>query len=262
MRKELQLPDFVRQLAATDSFQFSCHQGVPCFTECCRLLELSLTPYDVLRLRHGTNKSSRELLDNFIIVEHEQAEPFPRFYLTMVDDGRASCVFVSKDGCAVYPHRPSACRSYPLGRAVQSSDSGNITEQFVLVQEPHCKGFQQTSQQNLASYTETQHLQRYNEFNDALAVILQHDAIRKGFLPSGKQLEHFILGLYDLDTFRAQLLADQIGSINLTDQQRADLADDETLLAFSLDWVYGQLFNERPPADWLSSLKFPSKKRI
>ena len=36
---------------ATDRpFTFACHPGVPCFTECCRELDLALTPYDVLRL--------------------------------------------------------------------------------------------------------------------------------------------------------------------------------------------------------------------
>ena len=102
---------------AVRSFTFACHPGVPCFTDCCRMLELALTPYDVLRLRKATGLTSRELLENYIITEQDPGEPFPRFYLTMVDDGRASCVFVSPQGCTVYPHRPSACRAYPLGRA-------------------------------------------------------------------------------------------------------------------------------------------------
>ena len=110
------LPRHITKLGRSETFTFSCHKNVKCFTECCRMLELALTPYDVLRLRLATGLTSGQLLDEYIIIEQDQGEPFPRLYLTMVDDGRASCVFVSAQGCTVYPHRPSACRAYPLGR--------------------------------------------------------------------------------------------------------------------------------------------------
>lgn len=39
------------EVLSDGTFQFACHPGVPCFTECCRDLRLLLTPYDILRLK-------------------------------------------------------------------------------------------------------------------------------------------------------------------------------------------------------------------
>ena len=165
------------------------------------MLELALTPYDALRLRKATGLTSGQLLDSHIIIEQDPGEPFPRFYLTMVDDGRASCVFVTDQGCAVYKHRPSACRAYPLGRAVMRQETGAMEEHFVLMKEDHCLGFHEPISQNALMYSQDQELLTYNRFNDAVATILQHDSIRKGFIPSAKQIDLFILALYNIDSF-------------------------------------------------------------
>lgn len=235
-----ELPITTKPIKPEDSFAFSCHKGVSCFTECCRMLELALSPYDVLRLRHSTGKTSTELLEQYIIMEQEPAEPFPRFYLTMVDDGRASCVFVSKDGCTVYGDRPAACRTYPLGRAVQKNTDGTVCEQFIIIQENHCRGFFEPTSQTPIEYTADQELSRYNVFNDLLAGILQHDMIRKGFIPSKKQVDLFILALYNLDDFRRQV---QIGRIVYSDAKHIEQLSDEELLEKNLTWLTKQLFN-------------------
>jgi Fe-S-cluster containining protein len=233
----------VTAIDRTDTFTFSCHQGVKCFTECCRMLELALTPYDVLRLRMATGLTSSQLLDDYIIIEQEPGEPFPRFYLTMVDDGRASCVFVAEQGCTVYKHRPAACRAYPLGRAVIRDENGTMEEHFVLMKEDHCQGFAEPMVQNALQYSAGQELLTYNNFNDAVAVILQHDSIRKGFIPSAKQIELFILTLYNIDTFREMVLNDRIDSITLTPTEKSRLNNDEKLLLFGIDWLRQQLFS-------------------
>lgn len=206
------------------------------------MLELALTPYDVLRLRMATGFSSGHLLDNYIIIEQDPGEPFPRFYLTMVDDGRASCVFVAEEGCTVYQHRPAACRAYPLGRAIRRDDNGSMEEHFILVKEPHCQGFAEQVTQNALQYSTGQELLSYNRFNDAVAVILQHDSIRKGFIPSAKQIDLFILALYNIDTFREMVLHDRIDSLTLTPTEKTGLKNDEKLLLFAVDWVHQQIF--------------------
>lgn len=223
-----------------DSFSFSCHKGVSCFTECCRMLELALSPYDVLRLKHSTGKTSTELLNNYIIREQEPVEPFPRFYLTMVDDGRASCVFVSPDGCTVYTDRPAACRTYPLGRAVQKSADGKVFEHFIIIQEDHCRGFLEPVTQTPSAYTTDQEISPYNHFNDLVAGILQHDSIQKGFIPSKKQVELFTLALYDLDQFR-ELIHD--GEVVFSATKNIEIINDEQLLGMSITWLSNQLFS-------------------
>jgi Fe-S-cluster containining protein len=206
------------------------------------MLELSLTPYDVLRLRKATGLTSKELLEKYIIIEQEPGEPFPRFYLTMVDDGRASCIFVSQEGCTVYDHRPAACRAYPLGRATVRNNADELEEHFVIMKEEHCLGFIELKSQAVANYNREQGMAAYNTFNDAVAVILQHDSIRKGYAPSKKQVELFTLALYDIDTFREMLLADQLEAVGLDQQEKEQLIDDEKLLFFAISWLQQQLY--------------------
>jgi len=205
------------------------------------MLELALSPYDVLRLRHTTGKSSTELLTQYIIEEQDPGEPFPRFYLTMVDDGRTSCIFVSKDGCTVYNDRPAACRTYPLGRAAQLRQDGSVQEHFVLIEENHCQGFKEDTMQTPLLYTVDQELEQYNNFNDAVAEILQHDAIKKGFIPSQKQAELFTLALYDLDRFR-HLIAK--GNLTVTGADAINIEDDEQLLRVSISWIKTELYSQ------------------
>lgn len=206
------------------------------------MLELAVTPYDVLRLKNATGLSSEEFLDTYIIIEQDPGEPFPRFYLTMVDDGRASCIFVSNSGCTVYKDRPSACRAYPVGRAAMRSESGEITEHFVLMKESHCLGFMEPVQQSVLSYSKDQELVTYNKYNDALIEILQHDSIRKGFIPSKKQTDLFILALYNLDQFRSRLFNDEMGCTVPKGAERERLNNDEELLLFAIKWIKKQFF--------------------
>lgn len=236
---DIALDGEVEQVKAETTFRFACHRQVPCFTECCRLLELALTPYDVLRLRRGTGLTSQQLLDQYIIVEQEEGDPFPRFYLTMVDDGRASCVFVSNEGCVLYGHRPGACRAYPLGRAATRNCAGS-QEHFVLIHEKHCRGFDEPKEQTAISYGAEQGLDDYNRYNDAVATLLQHGRFRQGLTLTPAQAELFTLALYNIDTFRAQLEQGQIAA-----PKRPDIINqsDEELLLFAVDWLKEQFFS-------------------
>jgi Fe-S-cluster containining protein len=241
MAENVHPPASTQEIAQEDSFTFDCHKGVSCFTECCRMLELALSPYDVLRLRHSTGKTSAELLDQYIIEEQEPGEPFPRFYLTMVDDGRASCVFVSKDGCTIYKDRPAACRTYPLGRAVQKQYDGTVKEHFILIKENHCQGFLQQTCQTPVEYTTDQDITIYNRFNDLIATILQHPSIQNGFIPSKKQVELYTLALYDLDSFRAKIVS---GEFALSLGESCDIENDEQLLEIGIGWITTQLYSQ------------------
>lgn len=238
------LPENISRIDKDDSFSFSCHPEVQCFTECCRLLDLALTPYDVLRLRKGTGLTSEKLLEKFIISEQEPGEPFPRLYLSMVDDGKGSCVFVGKNGCSVYAHRPGACRTYPLGRAVMRTETG-VKEYFVIIKEKHCLGFHETTSHTPRSYNHDQELILYNQFNDAVLEIFQHQAIRNGFIPSHQDVTLFILALYNLDTFRNALLNESLDLINLNSMEKEQLQnDDERLLKFGISLVKKHIFSQ------------------
>lgn len=233
-------------ISGTSEFSFACHPGVPCFTECCRQLDLALTPYDVLRLKNRLRMHSDRFLEQYVIIEWDRRLLFPQCYLTMVDDGRASCVFVSPQGCTVYTDRPGACRAYPVGRGASAGRDGRVEERLVLVREPHCRGFDENPGQTAAEYFAGQGLAEYNRFNDAVLSITQHERFRTGSRPDRQQLDRFIHALYNLDAFRREL---NNGVLTLRrpytpEELRALTGDDEQLLLLGIRWLRQEFFGE------------------
>lgn len=241
------LPEHFQPANAEQQVTFACHPGVPCFTECCRELDLALTPYDVLRLKRQLQLTSGQFLEQYVIMEWDETQAFPTCYLTMVDDGRASCVFVNEQGCSVYADRPGSCRAYPVGRGAARDGNGAPVESLVLLREPHCLGFTEGCQQTVRAYLLDQGLEVYNRFNDALLPLVQHPNIQnRSFRPSRQQLDQYILALYDLDQFRRQI-ADGHLTLHrpLTPAQLKGLAgDDEELLLFGICWLLQEFFGE------------------
>jgi Fe-S-cluster containining protein len=189
---------------------------------------------------------SGAFLEQYVIIAWEVGQIFPSCYLTMVDDGRASCVFVKKTGCAVYTDRPGACRAYPVGRGARQNKDGTREELFVLIREPHCRGFEETPVQTPPRYFADQELEPYNQANDAILPLLQHERIRQGFRPGKEQLHQFILALYNLDMFR-QEMADGRISMNRplsAMELQALTGDDEQLLLLGVRWLLQEFFDE------------------
>jgi len=241
-----QNPEQFAGITQDDPFRFACHPGVECFTECCRQLDLALTPYDVLRLKNRLRMPSGTFLEQYVIIEWDERLCFPQCYLTMVDDGRASCVFVSPEGCRVYADRPGACRAYPVGRGAARKSTGQIEEMLVLVREPHCQGFAERTEQTPGRYFTEQGLAEYSLFNDMITPVTQHPDILKGYRPSRAQLDQYLLALYNLDTFR-QELGD--GRISMQRPLRPEelqglTGDDEKLLLLGIRWLQQEFFGE------------------
>lgn len=226
----ISLPQNVRRLDDNETFQFSCHPEVACFTDCCRQLDLALSPYDVLRLRQALNLSSGEFLDRYALVEKTAEDTFPLVFLAMVDDGRASCPFVNDKGCTVYQDRPGACRTYPVGRGACLDKDGQAAELFVLLHEPHCQGFASGPEVTIDNWLTDQALAAYNEFNDLLMTVLHHPRIKEGFKPDDRQQERFLHLLYNLDTFRQESGANK----NIADQE---------LLRSAIHLLHDELFS-------------------
>ncbi|WP_310599090.1 YkgJ family cysteine cluster protein [Desulfobulbus sp.] len=242
------LPEHFQPASAEQELVFACYPGVSCFTQCCRELDLALTPYDVLRLKRRLALSSGQFLDRYVIVEWDEGCILPTCYLTMVDDGRASCVFVGDQGCAVYDDRPGSCRAYPVGRGAARGGDGMAVESLVLLHEPHCRGFAEaTGGQTVCVYLRSQGLESYNRFNDALLPLVQHPAIQAGaFRPSRQQLDQYILALYDLDQFRGEMASGRVslqGPLNPVEMAGLT-SDDEQLLLLGLRWLRQEWFGE------------------
>ncbi len=237
----MKLPDHVRPIEKEARFKFKCHAGLKCFTDCCRELELFLTPYDVLRLRKALKLNSSQFMNNHAIVEFDSDDQFPRVYLGMVDDGRASCPFVKSSGCILYTDRPGACRTYPVGRGAAMSQNKKIVAKYVLLKEPHCFGFDDVQDQTIDEWEKDQEIRLYNNYNDLLMSITQHPKIRGNRL-SQKQADLYIKTLYYLDDFREDLKnspppADQLFNYNIDDI----LSKDTILLEYAIKWLSTKL---------------------
>lgn len=243
----MDFPDNVTRLCGLKRFSFACNPNVACFTECCRELDLALTPYDVLCLSRELQLSAKDFIDRYVVIELDEKGMFPRLYLGMVDDGKASCPFISENGCKVYKSRPGACRAYPVGRGVTLDADGKKKELYVLVQEEHCKGFAEEQSYNAAEWCENQGLLQYNEINDEALSLLQHEQARKGATFTQEQKEYILLALYKLDEFREFISSpDNADKFSINEEERNSvIADDLKLLRFGICWLKEVLFKEK-----------------
>ena len=152
-----------------DTFRFSCHKNISCFTECCAKLKLILTPYDILRMKNRVGLSSDEFLDRYTDTDMKTHSRFPMVRIKMKDDEKKTCPFVSREGCGIYEDRPGACSLYPVGRASQMADVDgvkNAREKFFIVDESHCFGFKEEKLWSLEDWLSHEGVSEYNAMND------------------------------------------------------------------------------------------------
>ncbi|MGD8740268.1 MAG: YkgJ family cysteine cluster protein [Desulfobacterales bacterium] len=230
-----------------EQFRFSCSPAVACFNECCRDLNQFLYPYDILRLKKGLEMSSGEFLERYTIQHIGPESGLPIVALKTVHAKGSKCPFVSEKGCRVYPHRPSSCRIYPLMRAIsRNRESGKITERFMLLNEPHCLGFNEPKKQTVRQWIKDQGVETDNRINDKLMEIISlKNQLHPGTLNLNSRRQ-FYMALYDLDNFR-----NQVFNHNLLDdfdvhpkKLAAAGTNDTALLEVAMAWVKRVLFNK------------------
>jgi hypothetical protein len=218
-------------------FGFECRPGVACFNECCRDLNQPLTPYDVLRLRRGLGLSSRQFIEQYTRRHTGPGTGLPVLTLKPGDPERRTCPMVTPGGCRAYRDRPSSCRTYPLVRVLhRSRENGAVREEYRLLQETHCRGFDAGRRQTVPEWTAGQELRQYNIENDRMLELISLKArlSPKALPPS--LAERVFTALYDLDRFREQLDAGSLAGMRaeLIEEARRD---DAALLRLGVEWV-------------------------
>jgi Fe-S-cluster containining protein len=231
-------------------FRFACHQGVRCFTDCCRDLHLTLTPYDVLRAKRALAMDSTAFLDHHTVQDTDPTWKIPVVRLKMAENAVRSCPFVTREGCRIYADRPGACRAYPLGRAARRSPSrskvSSVEEEYFVVREPHCFGFEEGEEWAAESWMEDQGLVVYNEMNDLWMAFLTRykPGSRQDLSPA--QWKMFFMACYSLDRFREFVFGTRflsLFSIPEAKQERLRESDEE-LLRFAYTWLAFSLFGD------------------
>lgn len=232
-------------LSANDTFLFSCSKKVPCFNECCRDLNQFLTPYDILRLKHRLDLSSHLFLESYTTQQTGPKTGLPIITLKPNDPHKLTCPFVTSSGCSVYEDRPSSCRTYPLVRmASRSRKTGKITEQYILLKEPHCVGFEQGRTWTIRKWIQDQDVTLYNEMNDMLLEII---GLKNRLIPGPLDIKSrfaFHMALYDMDTFRSNIFEQNILDHWNLDEKTLDSVknDDVELLKLGHRWIKKILF--------------------
>ncbi|WP_417909349.1 YkgJ family cysteine cluster protein [Candidatus Electronema sp. PJ] len=232
-----------------EPFQFHCHAGVTCFLSCCRQVELRLFPYDILRLKERLSLSSAEFL-----AQHTRLSPgahpfFPAVMLNMRAEGQQTCPFLAENGCSVYKDRPSACRTYPLERAVEKTADGSLRSRWFLTQHAYCKGHLEAHPCTVKQWEREQQLTQFNLFNDLWAEVDAFFATNpwQGEGQAGPLQQLAFMVCYNLDAF-----GDYVRQHNLLagfrldrDRRRRIEQDDSELLKFGFDWLLHVLGGRR-----------------
>ncbi|MBU0480392.1 MAG: YkgJ family cysteine cluster protein [Proteobacteria bacterium] len=228
---------------ADAKFRFACHSAVSCFTRCCRKLELFLYPYDVLRLKTRLGISSEDFLNRYAGVVQGGNPCFPSVIMVMSADEEKTCPFLNDEGCSVYPDRPSACRTYPLERAVDRDTSGGRPEEFYFMTDhDYCKGHQEEREWTVKSWVRDQSLQYFNQMDDLWAeldTIFADSRTWRGEGAGGPLQLLAFMACYNVDRFRQYVNDHQLLEQYRLDKTRKKLIekDDEALLKFGFDWL-------------------------
>jgi Fe-S-cluster containining protein len=230
-----------------DTFCFECTPQVPCFNECCRDLNQLMTPYDILRLKTHLGMTSDQFLGRYTVHHTGPESGLPVVTLKPADSRDLRCPFVTPEGCSVYEDRPSSCRMYPLARTVsRSRATDEITEQFIVIKEPHCHGFEQGTPRTARQWIEDQKLSVYNENNDKLLRII---SLKNKMKPGALDLQSrhlFFTALYDLDTFRSRIINNKLpaGFPEGSEATGKALEDDVALLDLGMQWIERVIFSQ------------------
>lgn len=183
-------------LTANDRFRFACHDSLPCFTQCCRDVNIYLTPYDVLRLCKALQMGSGDFLARHTRHFLARVTNIPVVQLAMHPE-TLCCPFVKDSGCSVYHDRPWACRMFPLDLA--SADG----EYRTIAGRERCLGLLESSTRTVGEWLKTQGVAPYMEMEHAFHLVMP--AAFKPGAPMDAGLGKLLFFAYDLDRFRRML---------------------------------------------------------
>ena len=216
-----------------DTFHFSCHPGIDCFSQCCRDVNILLTPFDILQMKNHLGISSTEFLKAYTKTLFAPETSLPAVQFRMNEEEAKRCFFVNEDGCEIYQYRPWPCRMYPLDNTADGE--GFVT----MVESSRCLGLKDDQTWQLRGWFEDQGLEPYNHWNLRFAEITEDEKLTAWRKEHPGAVEIFYLACYDLDRFRQQVFEQSL--FDMVDQPSIDLdklkTDDLALLDFAFIWL-------------------------
>ncbi|MBW2107160.1 MAG: YkgJ family cysteine cluster protein [Deltaproteobacteria bacterium] len=239
------MPTF-EPLPPDGSFEFFCGPQNACFNRCCRDLNHYLTPYDILRLKHRLCLPSQKFLKYYTELHRGPESGLPVVSLKMSSDQSRACPFVTSTGCRVYEDRPTACRTYPLGRMVcRNPGETTCRESYFLIKEAHCLGFDHPNRWTIAQWKKNEDIAPYNQMNDLIMDIIVLMRQRRAKPLTDLEVDRFCMACYDLDRFRDFAAA---RNLRVPAECKAFVAGsleaDTALMRFGIEWIRDELFQD------------------
>ena len=230
------------------TIRFRCHRGVACWNACCSNIDISLTPYDILRLRRRLGFTSTEFLERNTVPYEMEKDGIAGVKLKPVDGGTA-CRFMRAEGCGVYEDRPTACRYYPVALlSLRKQGEATDRDSYALVKEPHCHGHDEPRETTIADYRVEQGLPEYDDLARGWRQLILKKKSSGPTIgkPSKRSLQLFFMACYDVDRFREFVASDGFAEIyDLPAAERVTiLADDVATMQFGFRFLRQVLFGE------------------
>lgn len=243
-----QSPVVPTQFDGTKVIQFRCHKGIACFNACCKNIDITLTPYDILRLKRRLGISSGDFLLNYTVPYEIEKDGIAGVKFKPVDNGTA-CQFMTEAGCSVYEDRPTACRYYPVALiSMRKQNESTDVSSYALVEEPHCLGHKEERSLTIDEYRQEQGLDEYDiQGRGWRQIILKKKSSGPTVgTPSKRSLQLFFMACYDLDRFREFASSDAFNDIyDISDEMKQKIfSDDVELMQFAFGFLRQTMFGE------------------
>ncbi|MDP1609765.1 MAG: YkgJ family cysteine cluster protein [Sulfuritalea sp.] len=232
----------------THVIQFSCHKGISCWNACCSNIDISLTPYDVLRMKTRLGITSTEFLKDYTVPYEMEKDGIAGIKFRPIEGGSA-CRFMKPEGCDIYTDRPTACRYYPVALlSMRKQDEYVDRDSYAIVKEDHCKGHEVNRPIAIADYRKEQGLEEYDELARGWRqLVLKKKSSGPSIgKPSLRSRQLFFMACYDIDRFREFVSAESFDKLFELKQEEKDalMKDDVALLQFAFRFLRQVMFGE------------------
>jgi hypothetical protein len=236
------------KLSLDDTFQFRCHKDIACFNECCKRIDILLTPYDILRLKKRLALTANEFLAQYTVPYEMDSHGMPGVKIRTADDNPA-CPFLREEGCSVYEDRPTVCRYYALGlMSMRKQDSATDEDTYFLIKEEHCLGHNEPRTITIRDYRKEQGVELYDEMDQEWRqiVLKKRSSGPAAGKPSPRSFQFFFMASYNLDTLMGFVQSEGFSEVyDLTAEEFEQLKTDEVaLLKFGFRLLKQVLFGE------------------
>jgi Fe-S-cluster containining protein len=251
--KKMDIPEnmqssLIPEMLSLDSkIKFNCHKDISCYNKCCKQADITLTAYDVVRMKQHFGIDSSEFLNNYTVPFEMDAHGTPG--IKMRTDNEGVCIHMREEGCSIYENRPSACRYYGMG-VMSRRDQGSTEDYYVYFRnkEDICKGWEEDYETTVGEYREDQGLVDYDKYNrEWMQLILKKKSAGYSIgKPSEMSMQLFFMASFDIDRFKRFVTSPAFNKVYLMKPEEIEqvTSDDIALMEFGYVFMRHVLFGE------------------